>query len=275
MKGSGFIRGAAVGGFAAALVMVASTALAGTGVGGVFNLGVSNGVDQKTTLTGKTPAGSTQLQVNDTLASGGAALGAASSSSDPTAKFANSGTGPAARFQVVSGIPFTVSSSTKVPHLNADRLDSLDSTDFLRTDGTAADSQLLDGLDSSQLIQGKGSVVGAAYATGPNTNTPAVQIGPWQVYFGCPQDLTVGGNVHFNNPGSLGANVFDDYGGSDPIYFQVNSGTGLSLPTAPAGDLYTFFAQTNGVVALIHVATAQRQASNDCHFQVEATITNY
>ena len=64
-------------------------------------------------------------------------MGAASSSSDPTAKFANSGTGPAARFQVVSGIPFTVSSNTKVPHLNADRLDSLDSTDFLRADGTA------------------------------------------------------------------------------------------------------------------------------------------
>src|SRR5436305_8917793 len=155
MRGSGFIRGAAVGGIGAALVMTATTALAGTGVGGVFNLGQSNSVDQRTLLTGNTPAGNPQLQVTDTLAAGGGALGAQSSSASATARFVNSSTGVAANFLVQPGkAPFATNSSVKVPNLNADRLDGLDSTAFLPAGGKAADSDLLDGLDSSAFAQG-------------------------------------------------------------------------------------------------------------------------
>ena len=51
-----------MGAAAAALVFTTTTALAGSGVGGVFNLGVVNSVDGQTTLTGN-PAGSPELKV--------------------------------------------------------------------------------------------------------------------------------------------------------------------------------------------------------------------
>src|SRR5262249_16249313 len=52
MRGS-FLKGAVVG-LLCALLGGATVALAGSGVGGVFNLGVSNSVNAKTTLTGAT-----------------------------------------------------------------------------------------------------------------------------------------------------------------------------------------------------------------------------
>ena len=58
-----FLKGAAVG-VVCALLGGATVALAGSGVGGVFNLGVSNSVDAKTALTGA--YGETQLEVTNT-----------------------------------------------------------------------------------------------------------------------------------------------------------------------------------------------------------------
>ena len=58
-----FLKGAAVG-VVCALLGGATVALAGSGVGGVFNLGVSNSVDPKTALTGAYVE--TQLEVTNT-----------------------------------------------------------------------------------------------------------------------------------------------------------------------------------------------------------------
>lgn len=58
-----FLKGAAVG-VVCALLGGATVALAGSGVGAVFNLGVSNSVDAKTALTGA--YGETQLEVTNT-----------------------------------------------------------------------------------------------------------------------------------------------------------------------------------------------------------------
>jgi hypothetical protein len=103
-----FFKGAVAGGVGAAVVMAASAALAGSGVGGVFNLGRTNTVGAQTTLTGN--AGSVaQLRVQ------------------------NTGGGPAFAAVVKPGAaPFTVSSSVRVHGLNADKLDGIDSTGFLR-----------------------------------------------------------------------------------------------------------------------------------------------
>jgi hypothetical protein len=149
MRGS-FLKGAVVG-FVCALLGGAAVALAGSGVGGVFNLGVSNSVDAKSTLSGASP--SAQLQVTNTGSGSGAfGLGVTSKTDVATASFTNNSTGPgvqaqsagaakatvfaknigggpAANFVVNSGVtPFTVNSSTKVSNLNADRLDGLDSS---------------------------------------------------------------------------------------------------------------------------------------------------
>jgi len=62
MRGS-FLKGAVVG-FVCAVLGGATVALAGSGVGGVFNLGESNSVDAKTALSGS--YGETQLEVTNT-----------------------------------------------------------------------------------------------------------------------------------------------------------------------------------------------------------------
>jgi hypothetical protein len=58
-----FLSGAAVGGLTAALVLIAATALAGTGVGAVFNLGKINKVNRQSTLQGE--ADNQLLRVNN------------------------------------------------------------------------------------------------------------------------------------------------------------------------------------------------------------------
>jgi hypothetical protein len=126
-----FLKGAAVG-LTCGLLGGAAVALAGSGVGGVFNLGVSNSVDAKSTLTGASP--NAQLQVTNTSIAGGTfGLGVNSASGATTGVFTNTGGGPAGGFFVNAGVrPFTVNSTVKVTNLNADLLDGLDSTGYQR-----------------------------------------------------------------------------------------------------------------------------------------------
>jgi hypothetical protein len=59
----------------------------------------------------------------------------------PTLSAVNTGGKSAARFTANAGIaPFSVSNTTKIGNLNADLLDGLDSTSFLRSDHLAADT---------------------------------------------------------------------------------------------------------------------------------------
>jgi hypothetical protein len=86
-----------------------STALAGNGVGGVFNLGVTNTVNALTKLTGSV-AGSSLVIDNNSTGTGATAL----------------------NLQVEAGkAPMKVNSGTKVTNLNADKIDGKDSTDFV------------------------------------------------------------------------------------------------------------------------------------------------
>jgi hypothetical protein len=63
----------------------------------------------------------------------------------------------AALFRVASGHPpFKVNSATKVANLNADKLDDKSSENFLASDGKAADSDKLDGSDSTAFATGVG-----------------------------------------------------------------------------------------------------------------------
>jgi hypothetical protein len=59
------LRSALLGAAAAALILTTTTALAGSGVGGVFNLGQVNTVDAQTVLTGN-PGGNPELKVTST-----------------------------------------------------------------------------------------------------------------------------------------------------------------------------------------------------------------
>ena len=103
----------------AAVFFTTTTALAGSGVGGVFNLGQTNTVNAKTTLTGAT--------------------------SDVQLLVQNTGSGSALNLVGGAGAaPFKVNSTTKIVSLNADLLDGLDSAALQkRVTGTCASGQAI------------------------------------------------------------------------------------------------------------------------------------
>jgi hypothetical protein len=128
-----FLKGAAVGGIGAALVLVGSSALAGTGIGGVFNLGQSNTVNQPSVLSGTTPGDQLGVVNNSTASNATAGNFLGKSTTAPALRVFNSGGGPALTMNVASGKPpFSTNSAYRVVNLNADRLDGVDSTGFLR-----------------------------------------------------------------------------------------------------------------------------------------------
>jgi hypothetical protein len=150
-------------GLVCAVLGGATVALAGSGIGGVFNLGQTNSVDAQTRLSGSA-AGTEQLLVqNDNTNAGSVAVRAIGTSASAALKGENNSTGPgvvastvspsaaalqakntgggsAGSFTVNAGVaPFTINSSTKVTSLNADQLDGLDSSALQnRVTGTCA-----------------------------------------------------------------------------------------------------------------------------------------
>jgi hypothetical protein len=128
------LKTAVVAALVGAVAATATVALAGSGVGGVFNLGQSNTVSQTSLLAGST-AGDQLDVANLNTGSAAKALGLLGKSpTAPALNAANTGGGPALGLTVNSGkAPFTVNSPTKVSNLNADKLDGLDSSSFTST----------------------------------------------------------------------------------------------------------------------------------------------
>jgi hypothetical protein len=201
-----FLKGCAVGAVCVLVGGISTLALAGSGVGGVFNLGVSNSVDAQTKLTGAA-AGTAQLQVSNTSAGAGSigvrgnnastaaalqgenssggvgvygistngfgVLAQSSSVSSAAFKAQNSGGGTAGSFVVNAGVaPLKVNSSTKVAGLNADQLDGFDSTQLQRRvsgtcpAGTAVRIVNSDGTVGCQAVGTGAAAWGVATSTG-------------------------------------------------------------------------------------------------------------
>ena len=88
-----FYKGIVLGAVVSILVLVASTAVAGTGIGGIFNLGQTNTVNATSALSGASVGA--QLQVtNSGTGSGAQGIGAFSNSVAATLYGRNSGGGP-------------------------------------------------------------------------------------------------------------------------------------------------------------------------------------
>lgn len=99
-----------VGGIAGALIVAAGSAIAGTAINGIFNLGADNAVSKTSILESQsTSFTGPQLQVKNKV--GGTALDLQVNAGQP---------------------PMTVNSKTKVANLNADQLDGMDSGAFAR-----------------------------------------------------------------------------------------------------------------------------------------------
>jgi hypothetical protein len=145
-----------------ALALTTTTALGGSGVGGVFNLGQTNTVNGTSTLTGTT--GGPQLKVansssayngitatsgngagvavygahSGTTGTGAAVRGQSASAAAPGVLGVNTGGGPGLQAIVNAGKPpLSVNSSAMVPNLNADKVDGLDAGAFWKLGGNA------------------------------------------------------------------------------------------------------------------------------------------
>ena len=127
------LRTGIVSGVVGGAVVLAGTAIAGSGIGGVFNLGQSNTVNAPSSLSGTT-AGKQLVVANFGTASSSSALLGYGRGASPAATFQNGGAGPALSLLAGTGQPpFTTNSAYRVANLNADRLDGIDSRGFAQT----------------------------------------------------------------------------------------------------------------------------------------------
>jgi len=179
--------------FAVGLVVVlaltvglASSALAGTGVGATFNLGNVNSVDAISQLVGSVAGPSLQIDNNST-GKGATALDLQTEAGRP---------------------PLKVNSDARVVNLNADEVDGRDSTSFATAvNGKATDADKLDGLASTEL-QGLSEVsarsVSVFTQAGANGSGVARCL-PGEVATGGGVDLLNGNvtKIHYFEPGGI------------------------------------------------------------------------
>lgn len=156
---------------------LASPALAGTGVGAVFNIGVTNTVNAVTTLVGTTTGSMLSITNNSTGTAARALTVTSKSASGNTIYSTNTGGGPALGLSVPAGrAPMKVSSgAAKVINLDADKLDGQDSAAYQKRvveecpygssiwrvqahgavdcENKSADADNLDGADSSAFMR--------------------------------------------------------------------------------------------------------------------------
>jgi hypothetical protein len=158
--------------------------------------------------------------------------GLSAGTTGPAFRVTNTSTGTAGSFNVAAGHPpLTVNSATKVANLNADKLDGLDSTGFIRGQGRI-DS--IDGLAASGDFVDLFSLSNFLYVRGVCNGTSAN--GEAQVW------------TH-NSP----VDMLLDNGGTDPIHVHINANSAVTTATNPSGESLTFSFESSGKVATAFV----------------------
>jgi hypothetical protein len=220
---------------AVALLLISGSAvLAGSGVGGVFNLGVSNTVNKVTALKG--------------------------AATTPLLRVTNDGSGPALSLQVknpgTAPILLDAESTGKVVNLNADMLDGRDATQFINGKGAVT---------SYAIALSAGGISPVIW--GPTNDAPE-----WSIGYVCPSNLATNGTIRIlaNFPGPL--NLFLDQGLSDPEYIVLPNNVEITRPTNKSGEWVHMQMQSPaGWIADIDLFSVHR--ANDCHIQSVALTT--
>jgi hypothetical protein len=165
----------------------------------------------------------------------------------------------------------------KATNLNADLLDGQNASAFLGVNQTAANSDQLNGMDSSQFVSGKAHVSGSAFALCAGCISPVLWGGAtdtdiyWGIGYVCPETLTQNGSYRFlANPGNGNVNLFIDQGLADPEFLSWPSGVELTRPTNASGEWVHIQVQSGlGWIADIDMFSVHR--ATDCHVQGVAT----
>ena len=233
-----FFKGVALGSVVAIGTLSATSAIAGTGVGSVFNLGKTNTVNATSSLKG--------------------------SASGPMLSVSNSGNGTALRLKVGAGTaPMTVNSATQVPDLNASFLGGLSSANYIHGGGQYQSFGFtLSGDQNATLLTlpGYGSLTA-------HCGTTVDQVG---VFFNAASPVEVWQNFASGGSTSQALNAADPsrtfglFSGSyAPAWDQV-----LIHYTTVSG----FFVVQH--VATVFVAADLEGTGSDCHFVAEAITSS-
>jgi hypothetical protein len=199
--------------------------------GGNFILGTSNVASSRTSLSA--PISDRALQLtNANTGAGATALG----------------------LNVASGhAPFTVNSGTKVAHLNADKLD---------------------GIDSSGLVRGRGTLLSNRLVFVPTTTkTLFVMPGLGELRASC---LPTYGQIEWHNTTDSSIDLWKDYGGSwasgvvDPTNYQPVANSDVR-----SGGMFAVgLGSDPGIrrIATVQVFAVQVADGEPCVFQAQGTI---
>lgn len=173
----------------------------------------------------------------------------------------NTASGPAAKFVSQSGPAIRVSNTAKIPSLNSDLLDGLDSTAFLRSNGNAAsattattatnatnanNANLLDGLDSTAFAPAATAPIAFGFVNGAGTLVSGRNVGAVSRTGAGSYNITIPGQNYFYSSyvtnvtttcDSFSSNT-DSLGGH--LVVETRDGTN-TLADCAAGFAFTVF----------------------------------
>ena len=216
------------------LLLSSGAVFAGSGVGAVFNLGVTNTVNKVTALKG--------------------------SATTAMMRVTNDGSGPALSLQVKNSgtapILLDPESTGRVQYLNADMIDGKDSSQFVA--GRAS-------VTSYAIALSPGGISPVIW--GPNGDAPE-----WSLGYVCPSNLATNGTLRIlaNHPGPL--NLFFDQGLQDPEYIVLPNNIEITRAMNKTGEWVHMQMQSPaGWIADIDLFSVHR--ASDCHIQSVAVTT--
>jgi hypothetical protein len=145
-------------------------------------------------------------------------------------------------------------------------------TRFLGSDEKAADAELLDGLDSTEVVQGNGEAMGAAVAVPLGSDETVLDIpGAVELRYLCPEGSEAEGTLVVANGDAEVVNLFVESGQDNPTYNPLAPASAVTAGAAATGDSFHIQAQGSWGVLTIEVATVHR--ATECYAQAQAVLT--
>jgi hypothetical protein len=167
-----FLKGVTFGAVVCGMSVVSTAALAGTGVGGVFNIGTANRTNASTVLVGSTSGQQFRVVNNARTGTGVAGIGIHTASNEP---------------------PLAVDSTARVDNLNADLLDGQTSAAFVAGGGRVTGARIAppvsDSVSTVLAVPTFGALEATCAQTGfemswRNLTSPSTALDVWMLHDG-------------------------------------------------------------------------------------------
>ena len=139
---------------------------------------------------------------------------------------------------------------------------------YLARTGTAADAQLLDGLDSTELIQGNGLALGETVDIPVDTFTEIISVpGVLSLTYQC---VAGGGTLVLRNSSADSMSFVIEIAGS-PFFQELAAGTATELTPPAVSSIHIQGHSPSAGVVTAEVGVALR--TSDCHTQAQVVVT--